>query len=81
VSWDALRTTQQPLSIRFVFVSDSVVTGMLNPYRDPDCGCLLTTTFRGVLRGDEMEGTFHSEGSSNTHIPTNGRWRVKRFAP
>lgn len=81
VGWESLRTTHEPLSIRFVFVSDSVVTGVLNPYRDPECGCALTTTFRGTLRGDAMEGTFHSEGSSISHIPTDGRWRVKRYAP
>lgn len=81
VPWDALRTVQQQLSIRFVFVSENEVTGVLNPYRDPDCGCTLTTTFRGTLRGDVIEGTFHSEGSGLGHIPTNGNWRVKRYTP
>jgi len=80
-SWSALSATHEPLSIRFVLVSDTVVTGVLNPYRDPDCGCSLTTTFRGILRGDVMEGTFHSEGSSSSHFPTDGRWRVRRYAP
>jgi hypothetical protein len=79
--WDAMRTTHQQLSIRFVFVSDTEISGVLNPYRDPDCGCTLTTTFRGKLQGDVIEGTFHSEGSGISHIPQDGRWRVKRFTP
>lgn len=81
VPWDVVRATQQAISIRFVFVSDNEVSGVLNPYRDPDCGCTLVTTFRGTLRGDVIEGTFHSEGSGIHHIPADGRWRVKRFTP
>lgn len=77
-SWDALRATHQPLSIRFVFVSNDEVTGALNPYRDPNCGCTLSTTFRGRLRGDVIEGTFRSEGDGFHHLPQSGRWRVKR---
>ena len=80
VSWDA-RTTHQQLGIRFVFVSENEISGVLNAYRDPDCGCTLTTTFRGTIKGDVIEGTFHSEGSGISHIPQDGRWRVKRYTP
>ena len=80
-SWDAARTNDEVLSIRFVFVTDDEVSGVLNPYRDPDCGCTLTTTFRGTLRGNVMEGTFHTEGSGISHMPADGRWRVKLAAP
>ena len=45
-----------------------------------DEGCTLTTTFRGTLRGDVIEGTFRSEGSEFHHLPQSGRWRVKRSA-
>lgn len=75
---DAFGSGRQTLSIRFVLVNDTQVTGVLDPYKDPDCGCTLTTTFQGTLRGDVIEGTFHSEGASFGHIPQNGRWRVKR---
>jgi hypothetical protein len=81
VPWESLRTDRQPLSIRFVFVSAGQVSGVLDPYRDPDCGCTLTTTFRGTLRGDVIEGTYHSEGESISHIPQDGQWRVKRVKP
>ena len=79
VPWDGMRTTRQALSIRFVLVSDDEVSGVLDPYRDPDCGCTLTTTFRGTLRGDTIEGTFRSEGNGIHHLPQSGRWRVKRY--
>jgi hypothetical protein len=81
VPWDAIRTTQQALSIHFVFVTENEVSGVLDSYRDPDCGCTLITTFRGTLRGDVIEGTYHSEGSEIHHIPQNGKWRVKRVTP
>jgi hypothetical protein len=80
-SWDALRTTDEAIAIRFVFVSENEVSGVLNPYRDPTCGCTLTTTFRGTITGDVIEGTFHSEGSGISHMPTDGRWQVKRYTP
>jgi hypothetical protein len=80
-SFDAMRTTDEALSIRFVFVSENEVSGVLNPYRDPVCGCTLTTTFHGTIAGDVIEGTFHSEGSGISHLPTDGRWRVKRYTP
>lgn len=78
VSRDAPGSDRQVLSIRFVVVDSSRVTGVLDPYTDPTCGCTLTTTFQGTLRGNVIEGTFHSEGSGFGHIPQSGRWRVKR---
>jgi hypothetical protein len=81
VPWDGVRAMHQPLAIRFVFVSDNEVSGVLSPYRDPDCGCMLTTTFRGTLKGDVIEGTFRSDGDGFLHIPTAGQWRVKRYTP
>lgn len=77
----ALDAARQVLSIRFVFVAENEVSGVLDPYKDPGCGCTLTTTFRGTLRGDAIEGTFHSEGSGFGHVPQDGRWRVKRTGP
>lgn len=77
---DTFGTDRQALAIRFVVVNANQVTGTLEPYKDPDCGCTLTTTFKGTLRGDVIEGTFHSEGSAFGHIPQDGRWRVKRVA-
>lgn len=78
---DAFQTTAEAIGIRFVFVSENEVRGVLNPYRDPNCGCTLTTTFRGTISGDIIEGTFHTEGSGTSHMPTDGQWRVKRYIP
>lgn len=80
VPHDPFSSDRQTLSIRFVLVNDTEVAGVLNPYKDPDCGCTLTTTFEGMLRDNVIAGTFHSEGSNLGHIPQDGRWRVKRVA-
>jgi hypothetical protein len=74
----ATGTASQRLTIRFVRVSGDEVSGVLDPYRDPDCGCTLSTTFVGILRGDTIEGTFQSNGEGIHHLPSSGRWRVTR---
>jgi hypothetical protein len=69
-----------PLYIRFVRVRDLEVRGILEPYRDPQCGCLLNTEFIGRIDGDVIEGTFRSEGEGFHHLPASGEWRVKRVS-
>jgi hypothetical protein len=64
------------LQIRFVRVEYGVVSGTLEPYKDPDCGCAVYTTFTGRLMGDSIEGTFTSRPG---HGPAyEGTWRVQR---
>jgi hypothetical protein len=73
------RPTPQGLTIRFVRVSGDSVTGVLEPYSAPDCGCVLTTTFMGRLEGDRIAGTFETRG--DPQAPTaqqGGRWSVTR---
>jgi hypothetical protein len=65
-------------AIRFIQASGGELEGMLEPYRDPNCGCVIRTTFRGRLKGNVIEGTFASEGSGFFHMPTSGTWRVTR---
>lgn len=67
----------QPLTIRFIVIEDGVVSGTLEPYRDPDCDCLLSTTFTGRVRGDVIEGSFVSHGGPG-RTTQDGRWRVTR---
>lgn len=65
------------LEIRFVQVSGKQVTGQLAPYRDPECGCIVTTIFTGRLKGDVLSGTYrtyHQYGERTVE----GRWRVVR---
>jgi hypothetical protein len=72
------RSTPDGLTIRFVVVHGDEVSGVLAPYPDPDCGCTLTTTFRGVILADVIEGTFETTGVGFHHPTQRGRWRVVR---
>lgn len=68
---------QQLLTIRFVAVRNDQVEGTLEPYRDPECGCLLITRFEGRVMGDSIVGSFrsrHVEGG----IDVPGTWQVRR---
>lgn len=65
------------LGIRFVRAEGGYVTGVLDPYRDPDCGCALTTTFQGRVGDGVVEGTFVTRGSA-THPESTGGWQVRR---
>ena len=69
------------LAIRFVRLrpEDETVTGTLEPYLDPDCDCLVTTTFTGRASRDAIEGTYETRGGDD-YRPTGGRWRVERRA-
>ena len=71
--------TPQVLTIRFVRVLGDRVTGMLDPYLDPDCGCTVYTAFEGTLAGDRLRGTFETRGSPAG--PATGTWSVHRRAP
>jgi hypothetical protein len=82
---DASATAETPrphsdyIGIRFVSADGGALTGLLDPYRDPACGCRLTTTFTGTMRGDTIAGTFssrHHEGGDTQH----GQWRVVRHS-
>lgn len=77
--------TQKPgelLTIRFVRLEGSQILGTLDPYRDPDCGCQLATTFRGEFKdATTIEGTFNTAGSGMEHLPSSGRWKVTRLVP
>lgn len=78
--WGASGPQTQTLAIRFVRAAGDSLTGTLEPYRDPTCGCRLHTTFVGRIRGDDIEGTFrslHVESGMVTH----GTWAVHREHP
>ncbi len=67
----------QLLSISFVQVGGNQLVGKLNPYRDPSCGCEVTTTFEGRLRGNVIEGTYTTRHVRETAVQR-GTWLVKR---
>ena len=65
------------LKINFVRAAGNQISGQLDPYRDPNTGAMISTTFTGRIFGDTIEGTFESL-SSDSNTPQRGRWRVKR---
>ena len=65
------------LKVRFVKVAGNEVSGELESYKDPDCGCTLHTTFKGWIRGDEIYGSFLSHHQEMNRTVT-GAWNVKR---
>ncbi len=74
------RPDDQPLRIAFVRVWGGEVNGTLDPYRDPECGCVLETTFTGIQRENVIEGTYRSRHSMTGRVQS-GRWQVRRVEP
>ncbi|HSR14670.1 MAG TPA: hypothetical protein VLL51_02915 [Gemmatimonadales bacterium] len=67
-----------PISVSFVRCEHGGVTGRLDPYRDPVCGCLLYTVFEGEITADTVAGTY-----TTTHQDmgrkVEGQWRAVRI--
>lgn len=72
------RPLSRALTISFVRCEEGLVTGVLDPYDDPETGERVQTTFEGRLRGDEFRGTFTTWYPRSRHSVT-GSWSVKRF--
>jgi hypothetical protein len=74
------KAINEPLKIRFIRLGNQQISGTLEPYTDPDCGCTVTTTFVGSFAtGNRIEGTYTTVGHG-LHLPTRGQWSVKRQA-
>jgi hypothetical protein len=67
----------QLLNIRFVRATGDMVSGAMEPYMDPECGCSAATTFEGHQRGNTIDGTFTTMRSDRT-TTTSGTWTVTR---
>jgi hypothetical protein len=76
-----VRSGPQILTIRFVQEKDGHVSGALDRYRDPDCGCEVQTTFTGKIRGNRMDGTFVSLSGRPGVGRSTGWWSVIRRKP
>jgi hypothetical protein len=77
----AMTPLPRVLEIMFVRVTHGRVSGVLDPYMDPDCDCLVVTTFTGRLtRGNTIQGDFTTRIVGTAYINV-GRWEVKRRAP
>lgn len=66
------------LTIRFVRADSNHVSGRLDPYTDPACGCTVSTTFSGALTGDVIRGTFTTTGRADARSMITGTWMVRR---
>jgi hypothetical protein len=65
------------LAVAFVHVEGGEFSGRMEPYRDPVCGCPLTTVFSGRLTtAEEIRGTFTT--TAPMHDTQTGVWQVRR---
>jgi hypothetical protein len=64
------------LAMRFVQIASGEVEGALEPYAAPDCDCTVQTTFRGLVQGDTIRGTFVTRG--RLIAAQTGVWAVAR---
>jgi len=68
----------EALKLRFIRLGEGRVTGTLEPYKDPDCGCMVTTTFEGKFLGTNTIGGTYVTTGFGFHQETGGRWKVTR---
>jgi hypothetical protein len=75
-----MMSSSSVLSIEFVRVSGSGISGKIAPYPDPETPeATLETHFTGQLDGDWIEGTFVTYSDRDVS-PRRGTWRVHRKA-
>jgi hypothetical protein len=75
----AAAVARSVLKINFIRKEGSKVSGTLDPFRDPNCGCQVTTTFEGTFTNARtIEGTFSTAPLVAGPKVTNGTWRVTR---
>ena len=68
----------QVVTIMFVGIASQRVTGMLDPYTDPECSCTVVTTFIGRLTSPSaLQGTFVTRTPGTPRIQT-GTWQAVR---
>jgi hypothetical protein len=77
---DPAQTARQVLTIHFVRKEGGSVTGTLDPYSDPECGCQVSTTFQGTFTDARtIEGSYTTVPSRPGTGVTNGTWKVTRL--
>jgi hypothetical protein len=77
-SAESMRTAPHVLTIAFVRVSGSSISGTIDPYPSPDCSCTLTTVFRGQIEGDRIAGEFLIRHSGHEMAAQQGTWWAER---
>jgi hypothetical protein len=77
---DPAQAARQVLTIHFVRKEGGSVTGTLDPYSDPECGCQVNTTFQGTFTDARtIEGTYTTVPSKPGTGVTTGTWKVTRL--
>ena len=67
------------LQIHFLRKEGGTVSGGLNPYRDPDCDCTVTTLFQGSFTNSTtIEGTYTTVRNKPGSDIVSGKWKVAR---
>ena len=75
----AAAVARSVLKINFIRKEGSKVSGTLDPFRDPNCGCQVTTTFEGAFTdAHTIEGTFSTAPLVVGPKVTSGTWKVTR---
>ena len=70
---------RQVLAIHFVRKVGGNVHGTLDPYRDPECGCQVITTFDGdFTNSTTIQGTFSTVPSVAGGRVSGGTWTARR---
>jgi hypothetical protein len=69
----------QALRVLFATIASGEVSGRLEPYVAPDCDCVVTTTFTGVVDGSTISGTYFTRGPMGWI--QRGSWRAVRRIP
>lgn len=83
---DTLKTMPRILEINFFEATGNELTGTVGPYEDIDCGCDATSSFKGTLSADTIQGTFRTDYFDFNGNPltgkasTTGTWKVNRTA-
>ncbi len=75
----AAAVARSVLKINFIRKEGRKVSGTLDPFRDPTCGCQVTTTFEGAFTDARtIEGHFSTAPLVAGPKVTNGTWKVTR---
>jgi len=76
---DVPSTGRSVIPIHFIRKEGGSLNGTLDPYRAPDCDCIVTTTFQGTFTDERtIQGTFTTVPSKAGTSITSGTWRVTR---
>jgi hypothetical protein len=77
--WEPASVNMGPqlLTVRMVMVEGNRVTGRLEPYRDPESGTMVVTTFTGYLEGNTISGKFFTVDDLSGWA-VEGQWKVTR---